>query len=816
MNKSLRFLSLFVICFLSVWSAHAQAFTYMLTGNPVNTTGWSMAPQSSIEADAITLTTNTGSQAGYIYYSTMQNLTNCSQFTVSFDFKISNSSSPTADGFTFWYISNPPTGFTVGGGIGLPNNPNGLVLIFDTYNNNGANTMPKISLRNLDGTSNYVESSTTGLLCPDLVSQTFVIDGTWHTCVLNYNFGVVTVAFDGGAPVMTGNATLNSSGYFGFTAGTGASYAKHQIKNVVITGAPEPPKPAGVDVSFCQGEAAVPLTATGTNLSWFTTPTGGAPLPGAPTPSTTAAGVFNWYVSQEVTGCNVPSVRDTVTVTINPKPAPPQIQVPHYCTDQLSLPFIILNGDNILWYDQPTGGIGTSVGPVVNTAIAGTQTWYATQTNGITNCESDRIPVTAVVHQSPVADFTTGVALACNSDTVTLTNLSTNATNYAWDFGDGTTSIQTSPIKVYQTQNIYSIKLKATNSECADSITKIIDITNPIDAIFSVDKDIICQGDMVTFTNQSVATTVNGVPPSYLWIWGDGNTEAGNSTTHTYVNPGSYTVKLIASNGIPCRDTATKIITVDSLPSLDFRIIDTAICVGHMLQIESSFTADGLSGLSWNFGDTPFPVEAQGNSITHSYENAGAYTVTLNTNYRACPSMNTSKQVKVSALPYINLGKDTSICLHGNPILIGDFTNSTNNSASWKWNTGDTTATILVKHHGTYFATVTIDQCSITDEVEVIKDCWIDIPNAFSPNGDGENDYFFPRQFLTEGVVQFSMNVYNRWGQIVFTTQSLTGRGWDGNFNEKQQPEGVYVYDIRVVMKNSRVEKYSGNITLLR
>src|SRR5690606_28591865 len=131
-----------------------QAFNYELTGNPVDITGWNMGVQSTINGNQIDLTQPIGDQAGYIYYATPSTLTECSQFTVTFEFSITNSSFPTADGIAFWYIQNPPSGFTTGGGIGLPNNPDGLLLILDTYNNNGApDDNPLVSLRLLDGTT---------------------------------------------------------------------------------------------------------------------------------------------------------------------------------------------------------------------------------------------------------------------------------------------------------------------------------------------------------------------------------------------------------------------------------------------------------------------------------------------------------------------------------------------------------------------------------------------------------------------------------------------------------------------------------------
>ena len=92
----------------------------------------------------------------------------------------------------------------------------------------------------------------------------------------------------------------------------------------------------------------------------------------------------------------------------------------------------------------------------------------------------------------------------------------------------------------------------------------------------------------------------------------------------------------------------------------------------------------------------------------------------------------------------------------------------------------------------------------------------MDIPNAFTPNGDGVNDYFYPRQMLTRGMTTFSMNIYNRWGQLIYQTTSIDGRGWDGNFNNIQQPEGVYVYIIDATFQDGQTEHHQGNVTLLR
>jgi len=115
-----------------------------------------------------------------------------------------------------------------------------------------------------------------------------------------------------------------------------------------------------------------------------------------------------------------------------------------------------------------------------------------------------------------------------------------------------------------------------------------------------------------------------------------------------------------------------------------------------------------------------------------------------------------------------------------------------------------------------YWSRVTIGGCSGTDSVLVDKDCYVNIPNSFTPDGDGTNDYFLPRQFLSRSINAFKMSIFNRWGQVIYESSTLGGRGWDGKFNSKDQPQGVYVYIIDVTFDNGVKEHYTGNVTLLR
>ncbi|MBP6286969.1 MAG: fibronectin type III domain-containing protein [Ferruginibacter sp.] len=155
---------------------------------------------------------------------------------------------------------------------------------------------------------------------------------------------------------------------------------------------------ANTPINYCQGSAAVPLSATGTNLLWYTTATGGTGSTTAPTPSTAAAGSTTYYVSQTI-GCESP--RFAIVVNVSAATLPPIVTSPvTYCRNSVAVP-LTAAGTNLLWYTTATGGTGSATAPTPSTATAGSTTYYVSQTQ---SCgESQRAALTIVVTPTPPA-----------------------------------------------------------------------------------------------------------------------------------------------------------------------------------------------------------------------------------------------------------------------------------------------------------------------------------------------------------------------------------------------------------------------------
>jgi gliding motility-associated-like protein len=111
--------------------------------------------------------------------------------------------------------------------------------------------------------------------------------------------------------------------------------------------------------------------------------------------------------------------------------------------------------------------------------------------------------------------------------------------------------------------------------------------------------------------------------------------------------------------------------------------------------------------------------------------------------------------------------------------------------------------------------------CKAEDKITVTPICdqnSVFIPNTFSPNGDGKNDVFYPRDRGASLVK--SMRIFNRWGELLYDRKDFAlndpGAGWDGIYNGAKLTPDVYVYLIDVVCDSKVVFNIKGNVTLLR
>lgn len=213
-----------------------------------------------------------------------------------------------------------------------------------------------------------------------------------------------------------------------------------------------------------------------------------------------------------------------------------------------------------------------------------------------------------------------------------------------------------------------------------------------------------------------------------------------------YTKTGTYNNTFIAANG--CDSIRTLILTV--LPR-SFSTIRQTICIGQ------SFLG---------------------------YRATGTYRDTL-VAANGCDSVRTL-QLTVDTQPIPNLGPNKELCNGDSLILFPG------NYATYLWQDNSTNNNFTVKQPGLYDVTVTNACGSATDEVSfTFVECVILFPNAFTPNGDGKNDYF--KILNAFGLKEFSLTIYNRWGQVVFSSTDYNV-GWNGEIKGLPQNPDTFVY----------------------
>ncbi len=352
----------------------------------------------------------------------------------------------------------------------------------------------------------------------------------------------------------------------------------------------------------------------------------------------------------------------------------------------------------------------------------------------------------------------------------------------------------------------------------ADSL--VIEIIDSLGADFYISNngtsgvnDSICLGE--TFTFVPLIFPINGLGPlSYSWDFGDGRTinNVGPITqTHTFAQAGIYSVKLFVSDTAGCVDSAVHEVFVDIPPYVELSATPLEICAGEKIQFYDTIAPHTFN---WVYDFDDGVILSGLDNPTHIFEKGGTYNVSLTGQYLICPDLSRSVSINVKDFPIVNLGEDRTLCPGLDTAVM--LENIENPSEILTWSTGEVASSITTSETGRYYASVDNDGCSTTDSIWVKRDCYLNIPNSFSPNGDGRNDYFIPRQLLSSGVIEFDMQVMNRWGEVIFTANSVDGRGWDGKYGGAEQPVGVYIYQISARWKNGFKNSFRGNVTLMR
>ncbi|MCS7162005.1 MAG: PKD domain-containing protein [Bacteroidia bacterium] len=383
-------------------------------------------------------------------------------------------------------------------------------------------------------------------------------------------------------------------------------------------------------------------------------------------------------------------------------------------------------------------------------------------------------------------------------------NRSENAQSYTWIIAGRDTLRTPNPTYTFSQSGTYEVVLIAYDAQgCTDTLRREVVVSRIVRAGFSLNVDYCAL--RVAFQNSSEGAG------TYEWDFGDGTQSTEPNPTHTYAQPGSYTVQLIAvSADGRCRDTVRQTIEIDFRSEARAEVrVDT--CRGVVVFVSRSRFANSVE---WQVDNW----RARGDSVAWSSPAPGTYTWQLITNPDGSPlcrdtlvgTVVVPERRRLDSLPwqmdicegllYLSLplppDRLVQLAINGNtyPLV---------SSVSLPIQSGTTYTITLV-----YLDEVgCLDTLRYTLTADFLIGRALFVPNVFTPNGDGINDVF---RVLGHAECVEELAIYDRWGQEIYRTRVLPFV-WDGRRGGEMAPEGAYVYVIKL-----RGFVRAGTVTLLR
>jgi gliding motility-associated-like protein len=655
------------------------------------------------------------------------------------------------------------------------------------------------------------------------------------------NTPAFTATNNGATPVV---ATITVTPTVGGCLGTPITYT--------ITVNPTPPAPTALSVTTCpNNNTTLTATAPGGNYEWYDAPTGGNLLianASYTTPNLTTTTTY--YVQTTVNGCVSPRTAVTVTVA--------NLLIADAGLDDTicsGTPYTLIANPNGPTYsynwDELPGNLGFSTifNPTVSPAA---QTTYALTIVDSNNCVS-MDSVTLFVHTTPTMTAPPNDTV-CNAGATMATNFVSNPAGGTFTWTNSNPAIG---LAASGTGNIPSFNgVNGTNAAITSTIT-VTPTANgcpgtPITYTVTVNPGAqanvpgsfqVCPGDVVNpsnFTSTPMGGTfawTNSNPGIGLAASGTGNLPQFNAINNGST-PVTATISVIATaSGCP-GVASTYTITVNPITTGSTNV---AICQGDSMLIGGSYYStpgtyvDTLTGslgcdsvLTYNLTVNIVTISntnvtiCNGDSILlngNYYNTAGTYPFTF-TSVHGCDSIVVYELAIDSALPATILAAPSTSINLGETVALQAFTGQSGTTYSWTPPYGLSCdfcpSPLATPTESTWYYVTTTNPngCQRIDSIyiEVDPSTNLYVPNIFSPNGDGNNDVYKVRG---KGVELFNLKIFNRWGQVVFESESID-EGWDGTKGGSMLNQGVFVYKLNVTMYNGDEYKETGNITLVR
>jgi gliding motility-associated-like protein len=473
-------------------------------------------------------------------------------------------------------------------------------------------------------------------------------------------------------------------------------------------------------------------------------------------------------------------------------------------------------GSQFIW-SQSAGLTNPLNNPNDSTIFVSTPGWYFIQ---VSNPYCSAIDSVYLEFNVPVeANFSIQDSLGCAPFTVTFNNSSTFTSDFLWDFGNGTIdSILYNPTITYVNPGTYVVQLSISDSVCLgqDNVSLVIQVSPPL-VVNLMDSIFLCQSEETNFS-----PVVSGTANSFLWSnlndFSDTISVSTQNPNLTLVDPQNQTYYFQAENGFcSVEDSVTVSIFSEavSLQCLD------SICITSPLQLLASTNGNGPYNYLWSSPNVSIVPNNQSTAQCVLPQSQMVYLEVSSP--QGCTLLD-------SQFVYVSTFNQGNVLATANPNLImpggiSQLTGIVPSNASFNWspttfmvNPSSLNTAVSPDETIVYTLTASDGLCSKSDTAlvrvyEIVCDQpYVFIPNAFTPNGDQENDVLYVRGLWIESFV---LRIFDRWGELVFETTNQN-MGWDGTFKGKKLDPDVFDYYLDVNCIGGSHSIIKGNVTLMK
>lgn len=606
---------------------------------------------------------------------------------------------------------------------------------------------------------------------------------------------------------------------------------------------------AGPDQAICAGMSATldgtPNTA-GYTVVWDAP--GSSAFSNTFNPTVTPAATTTYTVTiTDVFGC---FGSDQMQVTVNPLPVL-NITDPAPVCDPTTVDITAASvtsgstGGGVLTF-WPTASVsGTPLSTPA--AITSSGTYYILSTTAAGCMDTNSVNVT--INPTPVSNAGGDVTI-CTGGTGNIGAASNPGFSYLWipstglsdpAVADPTVSLTnggTSPVST-----TYTVTTTNNTTGCVSTDDVLVTV-NAVPTANAGSSQSVCAGSSIT-----LAGSVGGSATGGSWSGGAGTYSPDNNTLNAVYTPsaaeyaaGSVTLTLTTDDPSgPCTFASSNVtFFFFQKPVVNFSVTDPKGCPVHCASFTNLSTVDANAGETitawdWSYGDgstdsTNFNSISP-NASSHCYSATGLYDVTLSvTSSNGCTASYTIVHaVEVYPVPVADFTPNP------NPVSILDPQVTLNNASSsdvisWTYSFGDGEGvspnvpspvhTYPNTEATTYTATLTVVNAQgcvdeVAHPIEVGPEFTFYIPNAFTPNGDGVNDYFFGQGI---GIVKYDIYIFDRWGNMIYHGDDIDASKWDGRANHGADvaQQDVYVWKVKLTDVFGKKHNYIGTVTLVK